>query len=257
MPTLTTLGNETITVGDDAVAALRDSLSGNLLTAESADYDEARSVWNAMIDRRPGLIVDCRGEGDVIRAVTFAREHGVLLSVCGAGHNIAGNAVCDGGLMISFKNMKAVDVDPETRTVRVEPGATLGDLDAATQAHALAVPTGINSTTGIAGLTLGGGFGWISRKYGMTIDNLLSARVVLADGSTVTASKSENAELFWGLRGGGGNFGVVTSFEFQSHRVGPEVLSGLIVHPFSDATHVLRAYREFLTLPTRSLSGPC
>ena len=192
------------------------------------------------------LIVDCRGEEDVIRAVTFAREHGVLLSVCGAGHNIAGNAVCDGGLMVSFKNMKAVDVDPVSRKIRVEPGATLGDLDAATQTHALAVPTGINSTTGIAGLTLGGGFGWLSRKYGMTIDNLLSARVVLADGSTVTASESENAELFWGIRGGGGNFGVVTSFEFQSHPVGPEVLSGLIVHPFSDATRVLSAYREFL-----------
>ena len=176
----------------------------------------------------------------------FAAEHGVLLSIFGAGHNIAGNAVCDGGLMISFRNMRAVDVDPSSGTVRVEPGATLGDLDAATQAHALAVPTGINSTTGIAGLTLGGGFGWLTRKYGMTVDNLRSVRVVLADGSLVVASESENSDLFWGLRGGGGNFGVVTSFEFQAHPVGPEVLSGLIVHPFSDGPEVLRAYRDLM-----------
>jgi len=154
--------------------------------------------------------------------------------------------VCDGGLMISFRKMRAIEVDTSSRTVRVEPGATLGELDAATQPHALAVPTGINSTTGIAGLTLGGGFGWISRKYGMTVDNLLSTRVVLADGSVVVASESENSDLFWGLRGGGGNFGVVTSFEFQAHPVGPEVLSGLIVHPFSEAREVLRAYRDFV-----------
>ncbi|MCH7992651.1 MAG: FAD-binding oxidoreductase, partial [Gemmatimonadetes bacterium] len=217
-----------------------------MLTPASDGYDEARSMWNAMIDRRPGLIVDCRTEGDVIHAVKFAAEHRLLLSIYGAGHNIAGNAVCDGGLMISFQNMKAVDVDADSRTVRVEPGATLGELDAATQVHALAVPTGINSTTGIAGLTLGGGFGWISRKYGMTIDNLLSARVVLADGSVVVASESENTDLFWGLRGGGGNFGVVTSFEFRAHPVGPEILSGLIVHPLSDAPQVLRAYRDFV-----------
>ena len=199
-----------------------------------------------MIDRRPGLIADCRAEGDVSHAVKFAAEHGVRLSIFGAGHNIAGNAANDGGLMISLRNMKATEVDPDSRTVRVEPGATLGDLDAATQVHALAVPTGINSTTGVAGLTLGGGFGWLSRKFGMTVDNLLSAQVVLADGSVVTASESENSDLFWGLRGGGGNFGVVTSFEFQAHSVGPEILSGPIVHPFSDAPEVLRAYRDLL-----------
>lgn len=246
MPNLAALDGGMISVSDDAVATLRDSLVGNLLTPSSANYDETRSIWNAMIDRRPALIVDCRTEDDVSHAVRFGAEHRVLLSICGAGHNIAGNAVSDGGVMISFRNMKAVNVDGDTRTVRVEPGATLGDLDAATQAHALAVPTGINSTTGIAGLTLGGGFGWLSRKYGMTIDNLLSARVVLANGDVVVASESENADLFWGLRGGGGNFGVVTSFEFRAHPVGPEVLSGLIVHPFSEATNVLRAYRDFL-----------
>ncbi len=246
MPHLTTLDGGSTAVSEGAVEALRDALVGNLLTPESAGYEDTRSIWNAMIDRRPGLIVDCRAEGDVSNAVKFAAEHGVLLSICGAGHNIAGNAVCDGGLMISFKKMKDVVVDPSSRTVRVQPGVTLGDLDAATQAHALAVPTGINSTTGIAGLTLGGGFGWLSRKYGMTVDNLLSARVVLADGSIVVASESEHPDLFWGLRGGGGNFGVVTSFEFQAHPVGPEILSGLIVHPFADARQVLRGYRDFL-----------
>ena len=246
MPNLTTLDGGSASVSEDAVAAFGGSLVGDLLTPESASYDDARSIWNAMIDRRPGLIVDCRAEEDVSQAVRFAAEHRVLLSIYGAGHNIAGNAVCDGGLTISFKNMKDVDVDPDSRTVRVEPGATLGGLDAATQAHALAVPTGINSTTGIAGLTLGGGFGWLSRKYGMTVDNLLSARVVLADGNVVVASASENQDLFWGLRGSGGNFGVVTSFEFQAHPVGPEILSGLIVHPFSDAREVLHAYRDFL-----------
>ena len=199
-----------------------------------------------MIDRRPGLMVDCRAEEDVSHAVKFAAEHRVRLSIFGAGHNIAGNAVCEGGLTISFRKMKAIDVDPDSRTVRVEPGVTLGELDASTQAHSLAVPTGINSTTGIAGLTLGGGFGWISRKYGMTVDNLLSARVVLADGSVVVASESENSDLFWGLRGGGGNLGVVASFEFQAHSVGPEILAGLIVHPFSAAPEVLRAYRDFV-----------
>lgn len=246
MPDFTTLDGATASVSESAVAALGHGLVGDMLTPASDGYDEARSMWNAMIDRRPGLIVDCRTEGDVIHAVKFAAEHRLLLSIYGAGHNIAGNAVCDGGLMISFQNMKAVDVDADSRTVRVEPGATLGELDAATQVHALAVPTGINSTTGIAGLTLGGGFGWISRKYGMTIDNLLSARVVLADGSVVVASESENTDLFWGLRGGGGNFGVVTSFEFRAHPVGPEILSGLIVHPLSDAPQVLRAYRDFV-----------
>jgi FAD/FMN-containing dehydrogenase len=246
MPSLTTLDGGSVSIGEDAVATLGDALVGDLLTPESAEYDDARSLWNAMIDRRPGLIVDCGAEADVSHAVKFAAEHRVLLSIFGCGHNIAGNAVCDGGLMISLRKMKAIDVDPDSGTVRVEPGVTLGELDAATQAHSLAVPTGINSTTGIAGLTLGGGFGWISRKYGMTVDNLLSARVVLADGSVVVASESENSDLFWGLRGGGGNFGVATSFEFQAHPVGPEILAGLIVHPFSAAPEVLRAYRDFV-----------
>jgi FAD/FMN-containing dehydrogenase len=246
VPNLTTLDGGSVAISDEAVSALAGALDGDLLSSASDGYDEARTIWNAMIDKSPGLIVMCESSGDVARGVSFAAEHGALLSIHGAGHNIAGNAVCDGGVMLSFARMKAVTVDTASGTVRVQPGATLGDLDAATQEHGLAVPTGINSTTGVAGLTLGGGFGWLSRKHGMTIDNLLSADVVLADGSSVVASEAENADLFWGLRGGGGNFGVVTSFEFQAHPVGPEVLSGLIVHPFSDARAVLQAYRDFV-----------
>jgi len=243
--TMKTLEGGTTTVGQDAIDALASGLQGELLTAGSPGYDEARTIWNAMIDRRPGLIVMCAGAADVVQAVNFARENGLLTAVHGVGHNIAGNAVCDGGLMISLEGMKSVRVDPKARTALVEPGVTLGELDAATQAHGLAVPTGINSTTGIAGLTLGGGFGWISRTHGLTVDSLISADVVTAAGDTVKASANENADLFWGIRGGGGNFGVVTSFEFQLHPVGPEVLAGLIVHPFADAASVLRAYRDF------------
>ncbi|KPK01813.1 MAG: FAD-linked oxidase [Gemmatimonas sp. SG8_28] len=240
-----TLDGGSTTIGKGAIDALASELDGELLTADSHGYDEARTIWNAMIDRRPGLIVSCAGSEDVVRAVNFARENGLLTAVHGVGHNIAGNAVCDGGIMISLEGMKSVQVDPKTRKVRVEPGVTLGELDRTTQAHGLAVPVGINSTTGIAGLTLGGGFGWLSRKHGLTIDSLISADVVTAAGAVVKASAEENAELFWGIRGGGGNFGVVTSFEFQAHPVGPEVLSGLIVHPFADVGSVLRYYREF------------
>ncbi len=224
---------------------LKTSLRGDLILPSDDAYDEARSIWNAMIDRRPQLIVQCADAADVIQAVNFARENELLVAVHGAGHNIAGNAVCDDGIMISFSKMKSVQVDPGTRTASVEPGVTLGELDEATQAHALATPTGINSTTGVAGLTLGGGFGWLSRKHGLTIDSLLSADVVTAKGELLKASENENTDLFWGIRGGGGNFGVVTSFEFQLHPVGPEVLSGLIVHPFADAAKVLRHYRDF------------
>jgi FAD/FMN-containing dehydrogenase len=234
--------------------ALASGLTGDLLTADSPGYDEAREIWNAMIDKRPGLIVECAGAEDAKRAVDFARERGLLISVCGAGHNIAGNAVVDGGLMVSFKKMNGVEVDPSTRRVRAQPGATLGDLDQATQAHGLAVPVGINSTTGVAGLTLVGGFGWLSRKHGFTIDNLVSAKVVTAAGEIVTAADQENPDLFWGIRGGGGNFGIVTSFEFEAHPVGPEVLSGLIVHPIADAPAVLRYYREFATQTPDELS---
>ncbi len=242
---MTTLNGGTTTVGRDAVDALGSSLRGDLLTPDAAGYDQARTIWNAMIDKRPGLIVQCAGAADVIRAINFAKENGLLAAIKGIGHNIAGNAVCDGGLMISLSGMKSIRVDPQARTALVEPGVTLGDLDNETQAYGLGTPVGINSTTGIAGLTIGGGFGWLSRKYGLTIDNLISADVVTAAGELVKVREGENEDLFWGIRGGGGNFGIVTSFEFQLHPVGPEVLAGLIVHPFSDAEKVLRYYREF------------
>ena len=222
------------------------NLTGSLLTPESPGYDEARTIWNAMIDRRPGLIVRCATAEDVARAVRFGRAHDLLVAVRGGGHNIAGNAVCHGGLMIDLSPMRSVRVDQAARTAVVGPGCTLGDVDRTTQSYGLAVPLGVNSTTGIAGLTLGGGFGWLSRRLGLTIDSLLSAEVVTADGEIVRASASEHPELFWGLRGGGGNFGVVTSFEFRLHPVGPEVLAGLVVHPLGAAKDVLRYYREFV-----------
>jgi len=234
------------TVPQRAIESFTAAFRGQLLRPGSPEYDGARGIWNAMIDRRPALIARCATADDVVAAVRLAGAHDLLVAVRGGGHNIAGNAVCDGGLMIDLSAMNTVQVDAAKRTARVGPGATLGDVDRATQAHALATPTGINSTTGIAGLTLGGGFGWLSRSLGLTIDNLLSAEVVTADGALVRASAAENPDLFWGIRGGGGNFGVVTSFEFRLHPVGPEVLSGLIVHPLDAAGDVLRFYREFL-----------
>lgn len=233
-------------VDDSAVAELETRFRGELLTPGTAAFDEARTVWNAMIDRRPALIAQCAGVADVIAAVDFAREQGIPVAVKGAGHNIAGNAIVDDGLVIDLSPMNAVHVDPEAKTARVEPGVTLAEFDHEAQAFGLATPVGYNSTTGISGLTLGGGFGWLSRRYGLTADNLRGADVVTAAGRFVHASEDENSDLFWGLRGGGGNFGVVTSFEFDLHEVGPEVLSGLLVHPFDDTADVMRAYREFV-----------
>jgi FAD/FMN-containing dehydrogenase len=223
----------------------RSAITGNLILPGDPDYELARQIWNGMIDRKPALIVRCKSVGDVVASVRFARENEILLSIRGGGHNIAGNALCDDGLVIDLSGMKNVRVDLDNLTADVESGCTLAEFDAAVQVHGLATPVGINSTTGLAGLTLGGGFGWLSRKYGMTVDNLISARVILADGSAVTASLDENADLFWALRGGGGNFGIVTSFKFQLHHVGPEVLSGLIVFPFSEAKTVLTQFAHF------------
>lgn len=223
---------------------------GEVILPDDVGYDEVRQIWNAMIDRKPALIARCTSAEDVVQAVDFGRTQNLLISIRGGGHNIAGNAVCDGGLMIDLSLMKNVQVDLTTRRASVEPGCTLGDVDAVVQAHGLATPLGINSTTGVAGLTLGGGFGWLSRKHGMTIDNLLSAELVTADGRQLHASESENADLFWGLRGGGGNFGVVTRFEFQLHPVGPNVLSGLIVFPFDQAKSVITQFARFTeTMP--------
>lgn len=229
---------------------LKGKFRGEVLLPGDDAYEDARKIWNAMIDKHPALIVRCTTTSDIVLAVNFARDNGLLLAVRGGGHNIAGSAMCDDGIVIDLSQMKAASVDPGARRVMIEGGATLADLDAATQAHGLATPLGINSTTGVAGLTLGGGFGWLSRKYGMTIDNLLSADVVTADGRQVHTSETENDDLFWGLRGGGGNFGIVTRFEFQLHPVGPDVLSGLIVFPFDQAKSVLTQFARFTeTMP--------
>ncbi|OQK20994.1 FAD linked oxidase domain protein [Vibrio parahaemolyticus] len=227
---------------------------GDVVLPTDSNYDEVRQIWNGMIDRKPSLIARCKSTDDVVMAVNFARDNGQLLSVRGGGHNIAGNAVCDNGVMIDLSLLTQVRVDENAKRAFVEPGCTLGDLDEATQKYGLATPVGINSTTGIAGLTLGGGFGWLSRKYGMTIDNLVSANVVTADGRQLLASETENEDLFWALRGGGGNFGIVTQFEFQLHPVGPEVLSGLIVFPFEQAKSVITQFAKFTESAPEELS---
>ena len=225
---------------------LRAAVRGQILSAGDAGYDDARKIWNATVDRRPAVIARCAGPADVLRAVDYARENQLVVSVRGGGHNIAGTAVCDDGMMIDLSPMKSVRIDPVRARAFVEPGATLSDLDHEAQAFGLAVPLGINSTTGVAGLTLGGGFGWLTRRFGMTVDNLVSADVVTADGQLLHASDSENPDLFWALRGGGGNFGVVTMFEFQLHPVGPEVYGGLVVIPLEQARDALARYRDAL-----------
>ncbi|HTJ04663.1 MAG TPA: FAD-binding oxidoreductase [Caldimonas sp.] len=247
MPSLPylTLDRDVQQLPSDDVAALAAQVSGGVLTAADAGYDDARKVWNATVDRRPALIARCRTESDVEAAVRFAAARRMLLSLRSGGHHIAGNAVAEGGLMIDLSAMKTVTVDPDARTARVGAGALLADVDRATQAHGLAVPLGINSTTGVAGLTLGGGFGWLTRRHGMTVDNLLGATVVTADGTVHVVSATSEPDLFWALRGGGGNFGVVTSFEFRLHPVGPELYAGLVVYPFAQARGVLRAWRDF------------
>jgi FAD/FMN-containing dehydrogenase len=236
---------------------LQRMIQGKVISAADAGYDEARQVWNAMIDRRPALIARCDHADDIPPTIEFARRHRLEISVRGAGHNIAGNALCDGGLTIDFSNMKKVQVDAQKKRAYVEPGATLADLDEATQAHGLATPVGINSTTGIAGLTLGGGFGWLTRKYGMTIDNLVSVDMVTAEGKKLRASASENPDLFWAIRGGGGNFGVVTSFDFSLHPMQREVIGGFIIFPLEQSKQVLRFYSEYAATAPDDLYLSC
>ncbi len=243
--TCTTLDQTPVTLASAEIAALAADVSGGVVTERSDDYDTARKVWNGMVDRRPALIARCLQASDVRHTVGFARERRLLVSVRSGGHHIAGNSVADGSLVIDLGAMKRVEIDPASRTARVQPGALLGDFDREAQAHALATPLGINSTTGVAGLCLGGGFGWLTRKYGMTIDNLVSVEIVTADGELRTVSAIREPNLFWAIRGGGGNFGVVTSFEFRLHPVGPEVYAGLVVYPAAQARQVLRAWREF------------
>src|SRR4029450_7489018 len=216
-----------------------------LLRPLDAGYETARKVWNGMIDRHPALIIRCAGVADVITAVQFARTHNLLVAVCGGGQRVAGHAVCDGGLMSDLSRMKGMRVDPGQRTAHAQPGLTLGEFDRETQVFGLATPMGYLSTTGIAGLTLGGGYGWLARSYGLASDNLLSVDVVTADGQCLTASATEHPDLFWGVRGGGGNFGIVTSFEYQLHPVGP-VLGGMRIYPFAQAKAVLQFHRDFI-----------
>lgn len=241
------INGEATKLDSSALEELKKSLKGELIRPEDSGYDEARSIWNAMIDKRPAFIVRCAGVEDVKKAVVFARENNLLTAVRGAGHNIAGNAVCDDGIVIDLSQLKSVKIDSKNRIAHVGPGATLGDFDKEAQKFGLATPLGINSTTGIAGLTLGGGFGWLSRKYGMTVDNLTGAEVITAEGKQLHASPKENADLFWGLTGGGGNFGIVTDFEFKLYPVGPELLSGLVVYSHDEASSILKKYREYIS----------
>ena len=231
------------TVQEDLVAGL-EGFSGQVLRSADAGYDEARRIHNGLIDKRPAIIARCLGTADVVAAVNVARDQGLELSVRGGGHNVAGKAVTDGGVMVDLSLMKGIHVDPAASTVRAQGGVTWAELNRETQVHGLAVTGGVVSTTGIAGLTLGGGFGWTMSKTGLAVDNLISAEVVTADGSVLTASESEHADLFWGLRGGGGNFGVVTWFEYRLQPVGPIVTGGLIAHPLEAAGDVLRFARD-------------
>jgi len=241
----TTLEKTAGRLSESDVEALRAGIRGEVVTPRDGAYDAARKIWNGMVDRRPAVIVRSSNAQDVRHAVNFARERRMLLSIRGGGHHIAGNSVADRSLVIDQSALRAVRVDPERRIARVAPGALLGDFDREAQAFGLATPLGINSTTGVAGLSLGGGFGWLTRKHGMTIDNLISADIVTADGRQRVVSASQEPDLFWAIRGGGGNFGVVTSFEFKLHPVGPEVYAGLVVYPFDQARKVLKAWRDF------------
>ena len=242
---VSTSSNAAPVLEQSAIDAFKANLRGELLQAGDADYDRARTVWNAMIDRRPALIARCAGAADVIRGVNFARVHNLLLAVRSGGHNVAGNAVCDGGLMIDLSLMKSVRVDPQQRTARVEPGLTWGEFDQETLAFGLATTGGTVSNTGVGGLTLGGGLGWLMAQHGTASDNLLSVDIVTAQGQLLTASETQNSDLFWAIRGGGGNFGVVTSFEFQLHQIEPTVLGGMVLYPMDQAREVLHFYYDF------------
>lgn len=236
----------------ESAAALKDKIKGKIVLPSDAEYNETRKIWNAMIDKKPAVIVQCADSNDVSQAIDFASKNGLEICIRGAGHNIAGNCICDDGLMIDFSKMKTVKIDADKKIAYVQPGATLGDFDEAAQTHGLAAPTGINSTTGIAGLTLGGGFGWLTRMYGMTVDSLVSAEVITAEGKKLKASESENPDLFWAIRGGGGNFGVVTEFVFKLYPIGPEIFAGLIVYPFDQAKQVLSKYRDLVKTASKN-----
>jgi FAD/FMN-containing dehydrogenase len=237
-------------IGPAEFEKLRSFFSGTILTPDNTAYDDTRKVHNGLIDKRPAVILVCNDKADVVAAVNFAREEAFEVSIRGGGHNVAGRAVCEGGVMIDLAQMKRITVDPSSRSARAQPGVTWGEFNRETQIHGLATTGGVVSSTGIAGLTLGGGLGFLMGKYGLTVDNLLSAEVVTADGRVLTASETENADLFWALRGGGGNFGVVTDFEYRVHEVGPSVTGGFCAYSLDDAEEMLRFYRDFvLSMP--------
>jgi FAD/FMN-containing dehydrogenase len=237
---------EAKTPSEQAVQELREALRGEVISPSDDGYEAARRLWNGVIDKRPALIARCSDVADVISAVRFARDQGLAVAVRGGGHNVAGSAMSDGGLTIDLSQMNSVRVDPVSRTVRAEGGARLVDLDWETQAFGLAVPAGVVSDTGVAGLTLGGGLGWMCRRYGTTSDNLISADIVTADGRLLTVSEDEHPDLFWALRGGGGGLGVVTSFEFRAYPMGPQVFFCAVFYPYSQAREILRSYRRYV-----------
>jgi FAD/FMN-containing dehydrogenase len=243
--------------GHAPIDVLRKVLSGSVIVPSDGDYDEARAVFNAMVDRRPAVIARCTTTADVAAAVGFARGHGLLPAVRGGGHSVAGLSTCDGGIVIDLGGLKTIEVDPVMQTARVGGGVLWGELDAATQEYGLHTPGGRVTTTGVGGFATGGGYGWTSSRYGLTCDNLLSAEVVLADGTVVRASEDENEDLFWGLRGGGGNFGVVTEFELRLHPLGPTVLAGLALWPLEDAPEVVRSWRDFMDQAPDEVSSAC
>ena len=242
---LQTINGNSTALSSEAVEEFASSLRGRLIRPNSPKYDEARAVWNGMVDKYPALIAKVADVADVIRAVNFARENKLLVSVRGSGHNVAGSAIAENGLVIDLTELKGIHVDPFTRTVKAQAGVTIGELDFETQAFGMAVPMGVVTATGIAGLTLSGGVGWMRRKHGMTLDNLISVDIVTADGKLIRASQEENAELFWGVRGGGGNFGIVTSFEYAMHPVGPDVFMSALFHDGANARRILRFFREW------------
>ena len=248
------LSGEAINISESEISSFRKNFSGQLLTKDDNDYSQVRLIWNGMINKQPGLIARCNTSKDVSLAVKFARNNNLLTSIRGGGHNVAGNAVCDGGLMIDLSLMNSVAVDQKKMTAIVGPGCTLGNADTETQKYGTVIPSGIVTGTGLAGLTLGGGFGWLSRKWGLTCDNLISTEVVTVEGNIIKVSDKENPDLFWGLKGGGGNFGIVTSFEFNLRELGPEITGGLILYKLEDTEKVLSFYNEYISTAPREVT---
>ena len=244
-----------VAIDDATIERLQSTVGGEVITPEDSSYEEARRVWNGMIDRHPALVVRCTSRDDVAAAVNFGRNNGLVISVRGGAHSTPGHSTCDGGIVIDLQPMNRVEVDADAKTARVQGGARWADVDAATQEHGLAVTGGRVSTTGVAGLALGSGSGWLERMYGVTCASLLSAELIVGDGSVVMASAHENAELFWGLRGGGGNFGVVTEFEFRLHPVGPILTGGQLLFPRERASEIVRLYRDFIASAPDQVCG--